>query len=309
MSLSGNSGGTRPDIEGQMRIIPRSTGALDRFKARPRVALILAIYARQREDGVRHLSAAVTYYLFLSVFPALILGLSALGYYLNRQGLDEVQRMVNDLVGDIPGMGPILERNLESIEDLWPSLGLIALVGILWTGSGGVNAVRDSLLRIFRERTQGNIAVNRGRALLVIAVGAPLLLVSIGATVWATSSGEGRGRAVSWVITIAASLAALALNTFAFGIVYRMLVPDSVAAPSDHWPGALLSGVALTALTLLGSAYTQRVVVGATAIWGALAGLIGALIILNLGAKAFLYGAELTAFRLEQRTERGSRST
>ena len=273
---------------------------LDRFKARPIVALALAIYARQREDGVRHLSAAVTYYLFLSVFPALILGLSALGYYLKRQGLDEVQRMVNDLVGDIPGLGPILERNLESIEDLWPSLGLIALVGILWTGSGGVNAVRDSLLRIFGARTGGNIAVNRGRALLVIFVGAPLLLVSIGATVWATSSGSSRGQVASWLITIAASLGALAMNTLAFGIIYRLLVPDSVAAPRDHWPGALLSGVALTVLTLLGSAYTQRVVVGATAIWGALAGLIGALIILNLGAKAFLYGAELTAFRLDQ---------
>lgn len=284
-----------------MSLIRRTKDALARLKARPRVALVLSIYARQREDGVRHLSAAVTYYLFLSVFPALILGLSALGYFLSRRGLDETQEKVNDLVGDIPGLGPIIHRNLESIANLWPSLGLIALVGVMWAGIGGVGAVRDSLLRIFRTQDRGNLATKRGRSLLTLVVGAPLLLVAISTSVWATSLGGEWGPVARWVVTISATLGAIAFNTLAFGIVYRLLVPPSVVPAGDHWPGAMLSGVALTALTLLGSAYTQRVVLGATAIWGALAGVIGALVILNLGAKAFLYGAELTAFRLQER--------
>jgi uncharacterized BrkB/YihY/UPF0761 family membrane protein len=65
------------------------SATVERLKARPRLAMAVAINRRQREDGIRLLAAAVTFYLFLSVLPALLLILSAAGYVLSRRGLGD----------------------------------------------------------------------------------------------------------------------------------------------------------------------------------------------------------------------------
>jgi uncharacterized BrkB/YihY/UPF0761 family membrane protein len=191
------------------------------------------------------------------------------------------------------------------LADSWTGLGVVALVGVLWAGTGGIAAVRDAMARVFRTTPGGNIATRRGQSLLIILGFGPLLLASVAVTAWATTLGEGWEPLARWVITALAIALALAFNFLIFIALYRMFVPGGGAAANDHWPGAMLAATSFTVLTLLGSTFTQRILAKATAIWGAFAGTIGALIILNLAVKFFLYGAELTAFRLERR--RGSR--
>ena len=277
------------------------SATVERLKARPRLALAVAINRRQREDGIRLLAAAVTFYLFLSVLPALLLILSAAGYVLSRQGLGDAQDLVERLAADLPGLGPIVKQNLQMLSDSWTGLGVVALVGVLWAGTGGVAAVRDAMARIFRTTPGGNAASQRGQSLLIILGFGPLLLASIAVTAWATTLGGEWAVPARWVITGLAIAFALAFNFLIFIALYRMFVPGSGAVAHNHWPGAMLAGTSFTMLTLLGSTYTQRILAKATAVWGAFAGTIGALIILTLAVKFFLYGAELTAFRLERR--------
>jgi membrane protein len=281
--------------------IDRLNTTVERIKTRPRVALVVTIWERQERDGVGHLAAAVTYYLFLSVLPALMLALSIAGYFLSRRGLDEIQRTVERIATELPGIGPLVSDSLPSISRSWTGMSAVAILFIVWAGTGGIAAVRDAMARIFHTTTGGNIAAKRGQSLAIIFAFGPLLLASVGATTWATNLGDNWSPLARWTATILAIVFAIAFNFVIFIALYRMFVPGSGAAAHNHWPGAMVSAVAFTALTLIGSTYTQRVVTRATLVWGAFAGVIGALIILNLAVRFFLYGAELTAFRLEHR--------
>lgn len=278
-------------------------GAIERLRQRPAVATVEALVQRQSEDGVGHLSAAVTYYLFLSVLPALMLALSVIGWWLSRQGLEELQARVETIAADFPGIGPLLEDGLHALSRTWSGLSVLALLLIVWAGTGGIAAVRDAMARIFRTTPGGNIATQRGQSLAIIFAFGPLLLASVGVTTWATTLGESWAPLARWLVTLVAIAFALAFNFVIFMALYRMLVPGTGAVARDHWPGAGVASVGFTLLTLLGSTYTQQVVAKATLVWGTFAGVVGGLIILNLAVKAFLYGAELTAFRLDRRRE------
>ena len=242
----------------------------------------------------------MTFYLFLAVLPALLLVLSAAGYVLSRGGMADAHDLVDRLTADLPALGPLIQQNLQMLTRSWTGLGLFALVAVLWAGTGGVTAVRDAMARIFRTPIGISVASRRGRSLLIILGFGPLLLACVAVTAWATSFGQDWSAPAGWGVTVLATTGALVFNFAVFIALYRMFVPGSAASARDHWPGAMLASAAYTVLAIAGSTYTQQVVAKATAVWGALAGTIGALIILNLGVKFFLYGAELTAFRLQQ---------
>jgi uncharacterized BrkB/YihY/UPF0761 family membrane protein len=92
----------------------------------------------------------------------------------------------------------------------------------------------------------------------------------------------------------------LVVNVGLVWIAYRMFVPKSVAAAKQLLPGAIAGAAAFTVLEVAGSFYTKMVVQHAVAIFGVFAGIIGALVVLNLSATMFLYGAEINATRMEQ---------
>ena len=284
-----------------MSLRVRATDALRALKQRPWVAAALELYRRQEADGVGHLAAAVTYYLFLSVLPAMMIALSMLGWWLSRQGLDELQSRIEDIASDFPGIGPLLEGSLDSLSRTWTGMSLLALAIILWAGTGGIGAVRDAMARIFHTTPGGNVATQRGRSLGIIFAFGPLLLTSVAATTWATTLGDDLSDTARVLASLAGVAFAVAFNLVIFIALYRLFVPSGAATAHNHWPGAALAAVSFTLLTVVGSTYAQRVVTRASLLWGTLAGVIGALVILNLSVKAFLYGAELTAFRLERR--------
>lgn len=284
-----------------MSLRARATDALGAFKQRPWVATALELHRRQEADGVGHLAAAVTYYLFLSVLPAMMLALSILGWWLSRQGLEELQSRIEDIASDFPGVGPLLEGSLDSLSRTWTGMSLLALVIILWAGTGGIGAVRDAIARIFHTTPGGNIATQRGRSLGIIFAFGPLLLASVAATTWATTLGDDWSATARVVASLVGVAFAATFNFVIFIALYRLFVPSRAATARNHWPGAALTAVSFTLLTVLGSTYAQHVVTRASLAWGTFAGVVGALVILNLAVKAFLYGAELTAFRLGRR--------
>ena len=56
----------------------------------------------------------------------------------------------------------------------------------------------------------------------------------------------------------------------------------------------------------LGSFYVQQVVARATAVYGAIAAVIGLLAVLSLGANAYVYGAVLSSVLGDERDEAAS---
>jgi uncharacterized BrkB/YihY/UPF0761 family membrane protein len=131
------------------------------------------------------------------------------------------------------------------------------------------------------------------------ALGATILLGMI-ALASVAIAGVGAGALDrNGALGVAGAVIAYALDTVLFASAYRVLGHRDRF--SGLWPGACVAALGWTALRFLGSWYAARTVAGAEAVYGSFAAVVGILVLLHLGARLFLYGAELNAVLMERR--------
>jgi YihY family inner membrane protein len=129
----------------------------------------------------------------------------------------------------------------------------------------------------------------RGKALVLLAVVGGGVL---GATALSFVGTFGSSYGLPWKI---GSVALSALLDFVlFWAAFRLLTVAAVGW-RETWPGALAATVAYELLQTIGSFYVDRVVRGASAVYGTFAAVIGLLSWIYLAATLLLYAAELNA--------------
>ena len=86
----------------------------------------------QREGGTRG-AAGMAYYTLFSLFPLLIVMVTAGSYFIDdSQNSSRVAQLV---ISVIPVGQDLVERNIERILVLRNSIGILGLIGLLWSGS------------------------------------------------------------------------------------------------------------------------------------------------------------------------------
>jgi YihY family inner membrane protein len=257
----------------------------------PLVGRFVRLAQRYGRDECGHYAAALTYYGLLSVFPLMLLALSVAGIVLAHAGQREILSLIERLARGIPGLGPLIGKNISAVIRGRGIAAVIGVIGIIWGGTGAIAAARAALARVFRFDKPINTFLIRLRSLGLLFILGPLLLISVAATGLATRLS---------VIAILGVAGGLLVNVGLFWIAYRIFVPTSVAGVRQLLPGAVAGAIAFTVLEVAGSFYTKMVVQHAVAIFGIFAGIIGALVVLNLAATIFLYGAEINATRIQE---------
>ena len=130
-------------------------------------------------------AGAVTYFGFLSIFPILALAFFFVGY-LSRVFPDAQDTLVEAISSMLPGIigDGEGELSLTEIEDAANTVGIIGLVGVLYTGLGWLSALRDALITVFElpEREQPNFVMGKVRDLITLAVLGAVLLIAVAAT-------------------------------------------------------------------------------------------------------------------------------
>jgi membrane protein len=269
---------------------------------------VIAFY----DDQMTHHAAALTYYSLMSLFPAVLLGLSLLvllGQY------PETYNSIIDYLGDVVPASALkpLDTSLQhALQHKGTAVtGLLISVALtLYGTTGALEAARRALNVVFELEGSGrsflrrksiDIAMTFGLmalvliSLIMIFVGGGFArdmfdfvgLGSTGADVWAVIRWPG----------------ALAATMLAFATVYYV-TPD-VEQRSFRWvtPGAIV-GVLLWMLASFGFSTYISQVANVGAIYGAFAGaivLVGWLWLTNV---ALLFGAELDA-EIERQKELG----
>lgn len=270
---------------------------LERIKQSRVVRIARATSDRYRDDAGGYLAAAIAYYGFLSFFPLVLLGVSIVGFALDRNaGLQaEVEAA---LTRSIPGVEALVEDSLRAAQESRVTVGLVGLAGLLWSGTSVVGAGRNAVRIVFRE---GPPASGLKRKAWLVAVTAGLGLVGLTATSLAAIAAglEGEG-AAGVVLRVLAVLVALGLDVVLFLVTYRVLRRDRAAWPSLV-PGAVFVAIGWTGLKLLGAWYASRTAEGSAPVYGAFATAVGVLVIMYLAARLYVYGAELNAVLLEER--------
>ena len=261
------------------------------------------------DDQMTHHAAALTYYSLMSLFPAMLLGLSLLGV------VGQYPATYDAILGYLREVVPasLLQPLDSSLRNALQAKGtaattlVVSAVLALYGTTGVLEAARRALNVVF-DVSNGRSFLRRKTVdvLSTVVLGAliltSLVLVFVGGGFAADLlgfAGLGQDAARAW--NYARWPAAALIATLVFSFLYYV-TPD-VKHRSFRWvtPGAAIA-VTLWVLASYGfSLYLTRVA-DAGAIYGAFAGAIVLVAWLWLTNVALLFGAELNA-ELERETE------
>lgn len=247
------------------------------------------------------MAAGVTYFVFLGLFPVLLLVASVIGLFLAGNELlrAELFAAIRDA---FPGtVGRQLVRQLRGAIDGAGFIGLIALAGSLYAGLRAMDKLRIGMERIWKGRVDEPefLRDNLQDLVSLLALGV-VGLTSLGLT-------GGVTQATSWVLELLglADEPGVGVLTWVVGIALAVAVDTAVflwllrVVPSVNHPlrlllpGALFGAAGVEALKLVGSFYLSLISDSVTA--SAFGGAVGLLIWINLVARFAFFTAAWTA--------------
>ncbi|MEO6605248.1 MAG: YihY/virulence factor BrkB family protein [Aeromicrobium sp.] len=236
------------------------------------------------------LAAGVAFYVFLSLFPAMIAAVMLYGLVASPE---TVQRQSESIAGTLPAdAASVVNGQLESLTTTSSgSLGVglvIALALALYGASGGVGNLIVAINVMFGQRDRHNLIQKKAQALL-LTIGAILFLaivVTLVAVVPALLDSALLG-GIRWVLLAASVVVAI-------GVLFRV-APDR---RGDAGPlvskGALVASTLWVVASVGFSVYVDNF--GSYAkTYGALAGVVVLLLWLWVGVYALLLGASVEA--------------
>lgn len=270
-------------------------------KARARyglVDIVVRTFKRHSEDDGGFYAAALTYYVFFSMFPLLIFATALLGFATQIYP-DLEQDLLTEGLASFPLVGSIIEPDvLRAIRRGAGSLAVLSIGLALYSGSGAVVALGHALNKIHRVENEGNFFVKRLDALKWLGLFALMVLGSITVTGWAQW-------VPGWGPTIISLLVGIALNLAIFATAFKFL-PRMRRTWEDVLPGAVIAAGVFELLKYVGTLYVSRGAEARSATFGAFATAAGLLVASYLLAQITLLTAEVNAVLAERRLTRQS---
>ncbi|MGI5272675.1 YihY/virulence factor BrkB family protein [Nonomuraea sp. CA-218870] len=258
-----------------------------------------------KNDRVQDLAASLTYYAVLSIFPALIVLVSLLGFF--------GQQHASTLLGSVVTLAPaevrdLLTQGLQGVEEA-NRPGLAAVVGLvvaLWSSSGYIAAFIRACNQIydidegrpFYKLTPLRVGLTVMLMVLMAAAAVAVTLTGDLSRVVGEALGLGDTTVTVWNV---AKWPVLALIAVGLILVLYWAAPN-VRHPGVHWltPGGLLA-VVLWLLVSTGFAVYVANFGSYNKTYGTLATVVVFLVWLWLSNMALLFGAELDAELIRER--------
>ena len=256
------------------------------------------------EDNVDMVAAGVAFYLFFSIFPALLAGLSIYGLFADPA---QVAQQIQALAAYLPGEArEVIGEQLTRIADAsGQALGWSAAISIvvaLWSATKGVKALMTAFNITYDEaEKRGFFKFNLiaiALTLFILVFG--LVVLVIVAVIPPLLSALNLDALIHWIVTLARWPILFVLVMVVLAFLYRFA--PSREQPRWRWatPGAFLA----TALWLLASlAFSLYVSNFAdyNATYGTLAAVVILLFWFYITAYVVLLGAELNC-EMERQT-------
>ena len=233
------------------------------------------------------LAAAMAYYGFFAVFALVLIAYSLFGL-LVKANIDLFEVVQRFLLQNLPFI------DVEAVLASGRTVGIVGLVGLVFTGVGWVEAIRSSQRLIWRLNQQPGYFGLRQAVDLLVLVGILLLLAASVFAVAALESllvwlADGRASVllsvVSWTLTIGLNMllaAALLVAVPRLKMTLRRLVPP-----------VLLVGIGITLLNTVGRTFVTYVQQNPA--YALVGGAVGALVYLYVFNQLLLFGAAWAA--------------
>lgn len=278
----------------------RATDGLRRARTRwPWFDHVVRAYGRYNDRSGDRLAGAVTFFGFLSFFPLFAFAYGVIGVIGSHdQRLRGYLR--HAVVSLLPGVGHQLD--LQAIHPR--STGVVALVALLFTGIGWIDALRESLREIWLSpMDKGNFIMKKLAAVGVMAALGVALLASVAVSSLATSATRAmlHGLGLEHVVGAGVALRVLSvLVALLFDVVIFLVMFARLSGTSQPWrrllPGSLLAAIGFEVLKLVGTYLVARTT--HNPVYGTFAVEAGMLVWMNLAIRFTLFAAAWTATAL-----------
>ena len=264
---------------------------VDRWQQRHRApAFVVGVVKKYGDDRGSQLAALVTYYGFLAMFPLLLVFVTVLGYVAHDDpGLRH--DLLDSALADFPIVGQELRRNVGALGGNGVAL-VIGLLALVWGSLGVAQIAQHAMAQVWNvpgARRPGFVP-RLVRSLLVLAVLA-LAIVGTAALTTVTTLVPG-GSAVP----ILSTLLVVVLNVGLYWLAFRVMTPGEIAS-RDLVTGAIVGGVAWTALQAVGSLLVARQLRHTSELYGTFGIVLGLLFFLYLAAQIMVYAAEVNVVK------------
>jgi membrane protein len=277
-----------------------------------RAAIILKeAGVRWVDDGCYRMGASLAYYAIFSIFPLLLVAVTALGFFLgdDPSTRERVVSSVSHILS--PQFRQLLDETLANLQAHESARGVsaaIAVVTIFFGASGAFAELDTALNKIWRVKAEPSAGFTtallralRDKAIAFAAVagaGAALLMSLLVSTALAAFSGAVARfipDAILWRSIDA--LVSIALATLVFALVFRTL-PRTHVAWRDVLGGAFFTALLFSVLKHLLAWYLGHV--GGYAAYGAVGAVLGLLTWIYLVSLVMFFGAEMTRVYAER---------
>ncbi len=264
---------------------------LDRWQQRHRVpAFVVGVVKKYGDDRGGQLAALITYYGFLALFPLLLVFVTVLGYVAHGDpGLRH--DLLNTALADFPVVGQELRRNVGALGGNGLAL-VVGLLVLIWGSLGVAQVAQHAMAQVWtvpavhRPRFFPRLA----RSLSVLAV---LTLAVVGTAALTTIATLVPG---GTAVPVVSTALVVVLNVALYWLAFRVLTPGEVPTRSLV-PGAVVGGLAWTALQALGTWLVARQLQHTSELYGTFGVVLGLLFFLYLAAQITVYAAEINVVR------------
>jgi membrane protein len=247
-----------------------------------------------KQDQVPLLAAGVAFYALLSLFPAIIAGVSIYGLVADPTTVQEqIANLTNRLS---PETATLVGEQLKQVTSgAGGALGLATVVGILtalWSASSGMKALITGVNLAYDETETRKFVKLRGLALLLTLGAMVLVGVALATIVGYPPIADNLPTVLRWLVAILRFVVLGGLLVVGLAVLYRY-APDR-DQPKWSWV-SWGSGIAtlLWVLATIGFSIYANAFGNYNKTYGALAGVIILMFWLFLSAFVVLVGAEL----------------
>jgi YihY family inner membrane protein len=274
----------------------------NRLEQIPVLGLALRAIEKGNQDDAKDMAASIAYFSFFSLFPLLVGVVAGASLFLDR--VDIQSHLDRMLSGDFPGSAEFLRTNIEALIDQRGAASIASVVGLLWSASKMFGALNRGINLAFGVPEGRPFYLSKLRYFAMTVGLSLLLLVAVGASTVLDLVSQLDLTRFGFDGTLFASLsgrvASLVSIFTTITLIYK-LVPYERHAWRDILPGAL----AATLLFELGKAlfvlYLGNVG-NLEAVYGSLTSVIVLLLWLYFSARVLLFGAEICALRIDDRS-------
>jgi membrane protein len=209
-------------------------------------------------------AGAITYFAFLSFFPILALAFFVVGYVarVDTSARDNLVRAIQQVLPGIVSNDPNATGTItiSSIEHAATTVGLLGLVGVIYSGLGWLSGMRTALEVLFEmpRSEYPNFLVGKLRDLVTLVVVGFTLVLSVAVTGAVVGYSDrivgwlGLGHRLTWLVGVLGVLVGIGANVLLFYTLFRLLARPPTPRRA-LWQGALLGALGFEALKLASS--------------------------------------------------------